>query len=405
MRLPFAGSARAIDDSPALRAYAVVLSCVHALIGASWFTYKHVATLVTGEDCVCWPVFPGCETVRGALAEEGVRAAVVAYAALGLVAGGLFAGRRPRAGLGAFVGAACLGTAVYALDYRMRTNQAYMFGWVALALLLARRKTAVLQALVALFYAWAGTLKLNGEWIRGAALYERPYLVPEALLPAACVYVLVLEMVLVWGLFSTRPRLRWAVYAQLLLFHAVSWRVVGYFYPLLMLGLTAIYPLVWLLTPGEALTWTRRGGDRDDVRAAGRIAALFSAFQIVPHAFPGDTALTGEGRLFALHMFDARAQCAGGAILRGASRGGATVSLINEHLDARTRCDPIVLLAYAQQLCRNVSTRRDVARVDVAVDARRSSDAAMRPLVRVSDFCRQPIRYSVLSHNEWIETR
>jgi hypothetical protein len=396
------GATRAIDEDPALRAYALVASLLHSLTGLAWFTYKHIATLATGEDCVCWPLAPRCDRVRALFSPAGVSGAVVIYMGLGVAAATLFALRRVRAASATFVAATLVGAALYSLDYRLRLNQTYMFGWVVLALLVAPRRAQVLQALVALFYLWAGSLKLNGEWIRGAALYERPFLVPPALVPAACVYVLFLELVLLWGLFSPSPRWRWAVYAQLLLFHAVSWKVVGYFYPLLMLGLTAIYPLVWLRAPGETLTLARLRTDPIARKAVAATAAIFSAFQLVPYLFPGDTAVTGEGRLFSLHMFDAQVQCSGGATLRTGSGPIARAALINERTDVRTRCDPIVLAAEAGRLCRALARRPEVPQVDVAIDAKRTTDARAQPLIVVEDFCHRGVEYSIWHHNAWI---
>jgi hypothetical protein len=332
-----------------------------------------------------------------------VQGAVLAYMGLGIAAAALFLRRLSRAALGAFVGATVLGAALYALDYRLRMNQTYMLSWVILALLVAPRKVEVLQALVALFYVWAGVLKMNREWVTGAALYERPFLVPASLVSAACVYVLVLELVFVWGLFAASARWRWAAYGQLLVFHAVSWKVVGYFYPLLMLGLTAIYPLVWRLAPERTITLARlraEGGPRGAVAVT---AAVFSSFQLAARLFPGDTAVTGEGRVFALHMFDARVECAGGATLVSASGQRARAALIAENSDLRTRCDPIVIAAQANRLCRLLAGRADPPRVDVAIDARRSTDPVMRPLVHVEDFCRRHVEYSPWRHNEWIE--
>jgi hypothetical protein len=224
-------------------------------------------------------------------------------------------------------------------------------------------------------------LKLGRDWLTGAALYAKPWLVPEALVPAACVYVIVLEMVLVWGLLSRRPRLRHAVLVQLALFHVTSFTVVGWFYPLLMFGLLSI------------LLFEDRGLEPEERRAFVGTAAAFAAFQLVPWAFPGDSALTGQGRLFALHMFDARVVCTGGAKV-----GATDVALSSTEDEQRTRCDPIVILARTRQLCRDDAR----AKIDVAIDARRATDAVARPLVRIEDACRTRPEYAVWRANAWI---
>jgi hypothetical protein len=398
--------ARVPADRTVTGVYGAILGACHALTGLSWIRYKGIASLVTGEDCVCWPLWPGCEEVRAHVSPGIVLVAVGAYVGLGVASALLFALERTRAALVVFLAATALGVALYALDYRLRSNQVYMLSWMVAAFLLAPRtsKAEVLQALVALFYVWAGTLKLNADWVSGADLYEQPLFVPRALTTPACVYVVVLELVVVWGLFASSGWWRWATYGQLALFHAVSWKVVGFYYPLLMFALTAIYPLVWMRDPGRSLTWARIAARDPTLRVPiGVTAAAFSIFQIVPRfAFPGDTAVTGEGRIFALHMFDARVECTGGAVVRSPSGSVARIPLIAEGNDVRTRCDPIVLGAQARRLCRLVAARPGLARVDVMVDAKRISEAAMRPLIHVTDFCNHEVEYSPFSHNDWI---
>ena len=398
-------NARRIEGDPALRLFGAVLGLAHALTASAWQSYKHATTLTTDrDDVVCWPLFPDCDAWRSHLTPDRVGLALFVLGALGVGAALAFARRRAALGLVALAGGAVVGTVIYALDYRLRFNQVTMLGWATLAFLAAgRSRSQVIQALVALFYVWAGTLKLDREWLSGAALYGKPGFVPEALLPAALVYVVVLELALVFGLFAERAWIRWSVYAQLLLFHASSWAVVGHYYPLLMFGLTAIYPLVWRLTPSEALT-ARALRARPELRTALAVAVgAFSAPELAGRlAFPGEPSLTGEGRLFGLHMFDARVECRGGAVLRTADGARSSVSLVNDALDARTRCDPIVLLGYAKQLCRNLGARSATLRVDLAVDARRTSEAYLGPLVRADDVCRVPLTYSPFRHNDWI---
>jgi hypothetical protein len=391
-----------IVEAPITRAYAAILSLAYALTGFAWFSYKHVALLTTGDDSVCWPVFSRCDRWRAYLSPELVRTGVAVMMILAVVAAVLFMLRRATHALLAFGGATIIAAVVYALDYRLRFNQTYMFGWVVLVFFLTRARVAATQIVVALFYFWAGTLKMNAEWISGSTLYGRPLFVPVSLIPAACVYVLVLELVLIFGLFARRAWTRWVVYAQLLLFHAVSWKIVGYYYPLMMLALTAIYPLVWRLSPADSLGWDSLKRDREVRGDVARVAAAFSAFQMIPWLFPGDTSVTGEGRTFALHMFDAKTTCVGGANVTTTSGQSARIALINPGLDTRTRCDPVVLFQTAQRLCRTLQGRPDRTRVDVAVDARRSNRNEFAPLIHVDDFCARNLEYSILRHNEWL---
>src|SRR5436309_1795448 len=167
-----------------------------------------------------------------------------------------------------------------------------------------------LRVLVTLFYFWAGTLKLNWEWISGAGLYRPMWPFSGGGVVAACAYVIVLELGVAWGLLAGRAWIFWAAFAQFLVFHALSWQVVGFFYPLLMFAILAIFPLSRLVPPRDPpeglLTALCRGREVWPVYAR---AALLPLLQLIPYAFPGDRTLTGQGRLYALHMFDARATC------------------------------------------------------------------------------------------------
>jgi hypothetical protein len=165
--------------------YGAVLGACHALTGTAWFTYKHIALLLTGRDSICWPLWPGCDDARQHLSRALVTGLTAGYIAMALAASSLFAARRARAGRASLLAPAILGTFLYALDYRMRMNQTYMLSWVAIAFLVAPRRVEVVQVLVALFYFWAGTLKCDREWLSGAALYEQPLLIPRSLTTTA----------------------------------------------------------------------------------------------------------------------------------------------------------------------------------------------------------------------------
>jgi len=178
--------------------------------------------------------------------------------------------------------------------------------------------------------------------------------------------------------------------------------VVGFFYPILMFLLLSIFPLARLLP--------REGADESvlDELVAGRLplpawiaAGLFSFLQIVPYLYPGDTAITGEGRLYALHMFDARVECEAIGTLHLAD---GSVEGIDLHVGStRNGCDPIRIRAHARILCQ----RRDSGTVafeslDVDLRSRRATDRELTPVMHIQDFCANLPRYSPFLHNEWI---
>src|SRR5262249_44799278 len=131
------------------------------------------------------------------------------------------------------------------------------------------------------------------------------------------------------------------------------------------------------------------------------LAAAFSLLQLAPYAFPGDRALTGQGRLYALHMFDARAACAGWADLHNAD-GTTTRRDLKLPLDTRIACDPIVFFNRARNLCR----QRDAGRLafedlDLFLSARRSSDAELKRVIDTKSFCAKGERYDPFRRNPW----
>jgi len=134
------------------------------------------------------------------------------------------------------------------------------------------------------------------------------------------------------------------------------------------------------------------------------LAALFSLLQLAPYTFPGDHTLTGEGRLYALHMFDARATCAGWADLHLAD-GTTTRRDLKLPLDTRIGCDPIVYWNRARSLCQ----RRDAGLVafqdlDLFLLSRRMSDGEMKRVIATPGFCARGDRYDPFRHNAWILT-
>ena len=394
-----------IERDEALRWYGVAMALLHVVTYLYWVDQRIVTFVNAQAEPICWPLLPACENVR-VLSAAGVALLLRAYFAAAIGTGLLFAFRRlvpwAYAGLVLVNG---LKLAVMLLDYRLRMNQHYMGFFATFAYLLVPGKRDALRVLVTLFYFWAGTLKLNWEWVSGAGLYRPMWPLSGAGVIVACVYVVVLELGVAWGLLAQRAWIFWAAFAQFLVFHALSWQVVGFFYPLLMFAILAIFPLSRLVAPRDPpeglLAALYKGREVWSVYA---LAALFSVLQLIPYAFPGDRALTGQGRLYALHMFDARATCVGWADLHNVD-GTTTRRDLRLPLDTRIACDPIVYFNRARNLCR----QRDAGRaafedLDLFLSARRSSESEMKRVIDTKDFCTKRERYDPFRHNAWILT-
>src|SRR5262245_34888964 len=104
-------------------------------------------------------------------------------------------------------------------------NYHYMPFVIAAVYLVWPSPERVLAYVLVAFYVSAGVLKVNPEWLSGAAMIDKTWLTGH-MLEYGCAYVVVLELVLVFGLLSRRPWLRHVTLAQLVLFHAYSWHVV-----------------------------------------------------------------------------------------------------------------------------------------------------------------------------------
>src|SRR5262249_24124233 len=128
-----------------------------------------------------------------------------------------------------------------------RMNQHYMAFFVTVPFLAIPRKREAIRLVVPCFYFWAGVLKLNREWLSGAALYGDIWFFIPATRPGACAYVFILAGAFFVGLWARNPWIFWPVFVHFLAFHVISFSVVSFFYPLLMFSILAIFPFVRLI--------------------------------------------------------------------------------------------------------------------------------------------------------------
>lgn len=402
MRTYFEKQIDEIRQEPRLRIYGSFLALLLVLSSIDWLHLGLGRYLARGTDALCWPMLTDCASWR-LLSPFGMTAMFAGFLLLG--AGCIVLFLIPGLTRWAYWSLLALNLvklAILALDFRMRLNQHIMAFWITLVFLLIPRKEHALKIMVVLFYFWAGLLKFSPEWLSGSALYKKPWFFGPAALPWACGYVLVLETVISWGLLLEPIWAVSAAWVQLCVFHLFSFAIVGFFYPTLMYSILAIFPLLYWKrkpssTPRFLLNWR-------EAWPTYCLVAVFSMFQLVPRFMPGDTAITGEGRLFSLHMFDSYTNCEAHATIKSRGLQPRVVNMVYS-LAPRIQCDPIVYLQQAQKLCKRAPRANPFfTDLDLSLRTRRSNERDYKQVIDVADFCSKDLKYSVFSHNDWIRT-
>jgi hypothetical protein len=130
--------------------------------------------------------------------------------------------------------------ALHMSNYNFMGNYHYMAYFVTMAFLFVGHKKHLIKYLIVSFYIAAGALKMNMDWLSGAAMIRTPWL-NGPLLSVSLFYVVLLELVLVAGLLHRRQSVRIFVLIQLLAFHIFSWHIVGFYYPMVMFSLLSLF--------------------------------------------------------------------------------------------------------------------------------------------------------------------
>lgn len=389
-----------IERDPCLQRHAWAILAGHVIVALYFLDSDALSLLLSQNEAICWPFFADCWQMRFDSIVP-IRLLLAGYGALIILMGIQLRRAQWRSWWWLLFCVNIYLFGLVSLDYRYRANEFYMLFWLNLVFLGAPKKRWSVPLILVSFYVWAGALKLNHEWMSGAVLYHPLWLIPKRLTAAACVYVVVLEMVMSWGLLARRRATRLAVLAQFALFHFESLSQIHWFYPALMCSM-----LFWFLMP--ALDWSP---DDVSVRAlfTGRapvagyvVTGIFAAFQLAPLAYRGDPALTGQGRTLALHMFQARQICEITGTLHWTDRAPITIDLRLPTLPPRTICDPVVYFNRIQNICRSRHDNPALLDVDFLMRVRRTTDASFRTIVDEAMFCAKNYTYSPVLDNKWL---
>jgi hypothetical protein len=380
-----------IRNQPLLRAFGSFLAFTHLLTAYFWLDlyWGHIGHF-TDPFPLCWPHLQGCES-WGRMTANQLFVVMGIYSAIAAVAGALFYFvKRTRTAVFLLALASLMKFALFQLDFRLSGNYHYMHFWVLTAYFLVSQKSLTIRFLILGFYFGAGLLKLNREWLTGSAIWENPYFSGD-LLQAGCIYVVILELFLIFGLLNRRRWVFWITIAQLFLFHIVSYFIVYYYYPLMQLSLLSLFVMAELRSPGD-FKWAQLKELRWPSLA---LLILFSLAQTVPFILGGDRAIDTRGRLVALSMFDALVQCKSTIMAKFENPNGGLIERTQPRiyrLELRLNCDPHVLLTEAAYRCLQYRENPSFRSLDVALKSKRKSDADFRQVFSFEDLCNQPRR-------------
>lgn len=391
-----------LRDDPVVRLYGWAILAGHAVVWLFFVDTGILLSLTHQSEPFCWPFFEDCYKYR--LRSAGHAFTIqTAYLALGLASGAALTKSWIKS---YWLGVALMNVlliAVISLDYRLRANEFYMLLWTNGTFLLLPGRRWTIPIVILSFYWWAGRLKLNHEWLSGSVLYRDLFLIPPSYFWLACTYVVVLEMMLIWGLLARHRAVRWMVLAQLALFHIQSLSQIHWFYPALMAAILSWFALD---------QWRGNVADRASLNTFMRgkapgiayvVLAVFGLFQLTPFLYRGDAALTGQGRIFSLHMFEARQRCDVTAAVLSSDGSTGVVNLKLEHLSPRMICDPIVYYNRAQNICRSGANDETFVDLHFTMRAKRTTDERLQTIIDAPNFCRSGHRYAVFTNNSWMQ--
>ena len=394
-----------IQHALALRVLGSGLALTHLCTYIFWFITSTfgMAKTATSEP-ICWPFIPHCADLN-LFSPTGYQLYGLLYAGLALLAAATFL--VPKAVPVAYGTLALLTVMklyVFWLDYHLMGNYHYMPFLLTFVLMFVSEKTFTVRWLLFAFYFSAGLLKLNSEWLSGAALPDqwiRPgtppfWLREHGFLPLCCAYAFLLETVVGFALLSKKHWLNGAAFAQFIAFHIFSFWIVGWFYPAVMFSVLAFYPAYWFSAQPQARRWEWK-------TSSTVFLALFALAQAVPWMIPGDSSVTGQGRMFALNMFDSLTMCYSKSLARFDGYN-VDVSLSPNEVGTgvRIRCDPYVYFRRAKDLCAALREEPGFSGLSLSLVSKRTSDMEFKEIVSVSDMCQEQISYSSLWPNPWI---
>ena len=393
----FSKNIQEIQSSYGLRLYGSFLTLTHVWTFLYWNRTGAFARILSVDNPsqLCFPFFPNCNVFH-VFPSSVLQGLLYSYLVWALITFVLFL--RPsqpsvdeasplKWAYLSFLGLFLFKSFFYLQYYGFMGNYHYMANIVTLIFLFAPQKKALSKIAIVGFYLAAGFLKINMEWLSGAAMFHEPFIVGD-LLVASLFYVILLELIMVWGLLSSRLWIRAFVLFQFIAFHIFSWHIVGFFYPCMMTSMLSVFFIEeWAqrknqapVTSFQSYTWPR---------AHILLISIFVLMQLFPHFWAKDPALSGSFRIPSLNMFDANTRCKP-LIHLETQEGSYHIRRDHLNLGTRIKCDPIVFLNQVRTLCEKNKKRKEFEKLNFSLVSRRLTDQNFHPILFLPDACNQP---------------
>jgi hypothetical protein len=119
----------------------------------------------------------------------------------------------------------------------------------------------------------------------------------------------------------------------------------------------------------------------------------------------GDSALTSEGRVWRLHMWDSRAVCLPMVRIHRKIGADQSLNLYDGTLAARIRCDPLVYYNFAKNKCVELKADANFVDLDLSLKSKRPNENLFHLIIDYQGFCSHQPDYSGFWGNSWIQDK
>jgi hypothetical protein len=363
-----------ICSDPVLVFVGVVLAITHALQGFFFLEPWAMSTIwIKGSEGACYPFFRNCLDWRF-FSPLGASAALYTYIAFALATAVLLISRRNRQlGIGFLVLLQLAKNFFMLHDVRLYSAHNYTLNFFALIYLFLPEKKKGLQAFLVLMYFFSGILHFKEQWLSGVIMHAQEWPILPNWIAAQSIYVVVLEAGLCWFLLARSPFLFWFSFSQFLLFHLVSFALIEWLYPSVMILVISLFPVARVfdsvIKNQSWLTWLRM----KEARTTVIVLSLFSGLQAYAKLQPTEGILLGDGRYFyAMHQFHSAVECEGTAEL--AFKDGRVENKdlreVLPFVHNRMLCEPIITRDAGDVLCRRMRHNPDFINLRLRLKSR-----------------------------------